>query len=82
MSLLDGRVAIVTGAGRGLGREEAIALAAEGARVAIFGRDKSTLEQARKAIGPDTIAVQGDVAKLADIDRLVRRQDKRLRELG
>ncbi|MFN8640880.1 MAG: SDR family NAD(P)-dependent oxidoreductase [Candidatus Binatia bacterium] len=35
MALLDGRVAIVTGAGRGLGREEALALAAEGARVII-----------------------------------------------
>jgi len=35
MSLLDGRVAIVTGAGRGLGREEALALAAEGARVIV-----------------------------------------------
>ena len=35
MPLLDGRVAIVTGAGRGLGREEALALAAEGARVIV-----------------------------------------------
>src|SRR5215831_12887141 len=35
MALLDGRVAIVTGAGRGLGREEALALAAEGARVIV-----------------------------------------------
>ncbi len=35
MGLLDGRVAIVTGAGRGLGREEALALAAEGARVIV-----------------------------------------------
>lgn len=35
MSLLEGKVAIVTGAGRGLGREEALALAAEGARVII-----------------------------------------------
>ena len=35
MALLDGKVAIVTGAGRGLGREEALALAAEGARVII-----------------------------------------------
>jgi NAD(P)-dependent dehydrogenase (short-subunit alcohol dehydrogenase family) len=35
MGLLDGKVAIVTGAGRGLGREEALALAAEGARVIV-----------------------------------------------
>lgn len=35
MSLLDGKVAIVTGAGRGLGREEALALAAAGARVVV-----------------------------------------------
>jgi NAD(P)-dependent dehydrogenase (short-subunit alcohol dehydrogenase family) len=35
MGILDGKVAIVTGAGRGLGREEAIALAAEGARVIV-----------------------------------------------
>jgi len=35
MGLLDGKVAIVTGAGRGLGREESLALAAEGARVLV-----------------------------------------------
>src|SRR5215831_9919991 len=35
MALLDGRVAIVTGAGRGLGREEALALGAAGARVIV-----------------------------------------------
>ena len=37
MGLLDGCVAIVTGAARGLGREEALALAAEGARVIVDG---------------------------------------------
>src|SRR5919106_1353217 len=35
MGLLDGKVAIVTGAGRGIGREHALALAAEGARVVV-----------------------------------------------
>ena len=35
MGLLDGKVAVVTGAGRGIGREEALLLAAEGARVVV-----------------------------------------------
>ena len=38
MGNIDGKVAIVTGAGRGLGREEAIALAREGARVVVRRR--------------------------------------------
>ena len=44
MGLLDGKVAIVTGAGRGLGREEAIALARHGATVIVndIGDRKST----------------------------------------
>ena len=35
MGLLDGKVAVVTGAGRGIGREEALVLAGEGARVIV-----------------------------------------------
>ena len=67
----QGKVAVVTGGNSGIGLAAAKAYAAEGARVAILGRDKATLEEARRAIGPDTIAVQGDVSKLADIDRLM-----------
>lgn len=67
----QGKVAVVTGGNSGIGLAAAKAYAKEGARVAIFGRDKATLESARKEIGPDTIAVQGDIAKLGDIDRLM-----------
>lgn len=67
----QGKVAVVTGGNSGIGLAAAKAYAKEGARVAILGRDKETLEQARVAIGEGTIAVQGDVAKLADIDRLI-----------
>ncbi|MDX6286661.1 MAG: hypothetical protein QOG53_2146 [Frankiales bacterium] len=53
MSLLDGKVAIVTGAGRGLGRSHALALAAEGARVVVndpgISRDGSATEGDRPA---------------------------------
>ena len=67
----QGKVAVITGGNSGIGLAAAKAYAKEGARVAILGRDKQTLEQARKELGPNTIAVQGDVSKLGDIDRLI-----------
>lgn len=69
---LDGRVAIVTGASRGLGRAAAEALAAEGARVLAVARTTSDLEELR-ATDPERIAVAtvdmraaDEVAALAD----------------
>ena len=67
----QGKVAVITGGNSGIGLSAAKGFAREGARVAILGRDPQTLEQARRELGPNTIAVQGDVSKLADIARLV-----------
>lgn len=70
MKRLEGKVAVVTGGNSGIGLATAKRLQQEGARVAISGRSKKTLDEAVKAIGNGVLAVQADVAKLADLDRL------------
>jgi len=73
MELTD-RVGVVTGAGSGIGRAVALAMAARGARVAAVDIDgvsaKDTAELAAKA-GVRTIAVQADTSRAADVDRAV-----------
>ena len=71
---LTGRVAIIAGGSRGIGRATALALAAEGCRVAIAARDAEQLEAARRAVegeGVEALAVQADLTKAADAERLV-----------
>ncbi len=70
MKRLEGKVAVVTGGNSGIGLASAKRLQEEGARVAIAGRSKKTLDEAVKTIGNGVLAVQTDVAKLADIDKL------------
>lgn len=70
MKRLEGKVAVVTGGNSGIGLATAKRLQQEGARVAIAGRSKKTLDEAVKAIGNGVLAIQGDVAKIADLDRL------------
>ena len=77
MGDLTGKVAIVTGAGRGLGREEALQLARQGARVVINDINLPDAAEAAhatvadiKALGVEAIAVLGDCADSADSDRL------------
>jgi NAD(P)-dependent dehydrogenase (short-subunit alcohol dehydrogenase family) len=70
---LAGRTALVTGAGNGLGRAIAIALAAAGARVILTGRTKATLDQTAALLpGPpdQTIVAPADVADPASVDAL------------
>lgn len=65
------KIALVTGGNSGIGLAAAQAFAKEGARVAIAGRDPETLKQAKASIGTNAIAIQADVSKLADVDRVI-----------
>jgi NAD(P)-dependent dehydrogenase (short-subunit alcohol dehydrogenase family) len=68
---LKGKVGIVTGAGSGIGRACAVALAKEGASLALFGRRKDRIEAVARQIGDRALAIAGDVTRSADIDRVV-----------
>jgi NAD(P)-dependent dehydrogenase (short-subunit alcohol dehydrogenase family) len=67
---LDGKVAVVTGGNSGIGLATAQRLHQEGARIVISGRNPKTLDAAIGAIGAGVLAIQADVARLPDIDRL------------
>lgn len=70
MAKLTGKVALVTGGNSGMGLATAKLFAAEGAKVVITGRRQNALDEAAKIVGPSVLAVQGDVSKMADLDRL------------
>jgi len=70
MRKLDGKIALVTGGNGGIGLATAKQFVAEGAYVFITGRREAELAAAVKQIGKNVTGVQGDVANLADLDRL------------
>ncbi len=74
---LANRVAVITGGNSGIGLATAREFVANGARVAILGRDRRTLDQAAAELGAETLAIAGDVRNLADIDRLFAEAGKR-----
>ena len=70
MGKLQGKVAVITGGTEGIGLATAKLFVKEGAYVFITGRRQKELDEAVTAIGSNVTGVQGDVAKLADLDRL------------
>src|SRR6516225_7515807 len=70
MNALQGKVAVITGGGSGIGLATAKRFVEEGAYVFITGRRKRELDKAVAEIGKNITAVQGDVSNLADLDRL------------
>ena len=78
---LSGKIALVTGGTSGIGLATAKRFASEGAYVFITGRRQSELDAAATELGGNATAVRGDVADLADLDRLfdtIKREKGRL----
>jgi meso-butanediol dehydrogenase/(S,S)-butanediol dehydrogenase/diacetyl reductase len=71
VSRLKNKIAIVTGAGTGIGRAIALALVREGAKVALVGRRKELLDAVAKEAGGSPLVFAGDVSKQFDIDRVL-----------
>lgn len=70
MGRLAGKIAVITGGNSGIGLATAKLFVAEGAEIFITGRRQEELDRAVEEIGSGVTAVQGDVSRSVDLDRL------------
>ena len=70
---LENKVAIITGAGRGMGHAMAVRFAREGARVVIVETDRPSAEQTFTEIGERGLLVLADISKVSEINSLIER---------
>jgi NAD(P)-dependent dehydrogenase (short-subunit alcohol dehydrogenase family) len=77
MGFLDGKVAVVTGGGRGIGRGIVEAMAREGATVALTARSASAAEQAAREVGHGAFGLACDVRAYEAVQRVFREVEKR-----
>jgi NAD(P)-dependent dehydrogenase (short-subunit alcohol dehydrogenase family) len=78
---MRGRIALITGGGRGLGRAFALGLAAAGAAVAVIARSEEQIEETARMVreaGGKALAVRADVADPSAVDAMARRVEKEL----
>jgi len=68
---LANKTAIITGGGSGIGKASARFFHREGANVVLFGRRKHKLEETAQELGPRALAIEGDMTRSTDLDRLV-----------
>lgn len=72
MKGLNGKVAVVTGSSRGIGRAIAVRLAEEGCKVVInYSKDLDGAKETQKLVGEDSMIVKADVSKASDCKKLI-----------
>ena len=71
MTNLQGKIALVTGAGRGIGKAIAVSLAKSGCRLILAARTREQLDDVAKTIGNEAVVIPTDLTRDDELDRLV-----------
>jgi NAD(P)-dependent dehydrogenase (short-subunit alcohol dehydrogenase family) len=78
---LKGKTALITGGNSGIGLATARLFTAEGAGVAIIGRNRETLDTARAELGSNALAMRADVADLPEVEKVIAAVVERFRKI-